>query len=107
MKKISFLALILLSVFSFAACSSSNPDNNNGGTGNDNPGSEYTVPTYEDYYVGFSDWNNRAKWNLANVHDPTVVLADDGYYYMYQTDASYGNVHEGHGHFFCRRSKIW
>ncbi|MCH3970169.1 MAG: arabinan endo-1,5-alpha-L-arabinosidase [Prevotella sp.] len=105
MKKISFLALILLSVFSFAACSSSNPDNNNGGTGNDNPGSEYTVPTYEDYYVGFSDWNNRAKWNLANVHDPTVVLADDGYYYMYQTDASYGNVHEGHGHFFCRRSK--
>ena len=105
MKKNAFLALILLSVFSFAACSSSNPDNNNGGTGNNNPDSEYTVPTYEDYYVGFSDWNNRAKWNLANVHDPTVVLADDGYYYMYQTDASYGNVHEGHGHFFCRRSK--
>lgn len=24
---------------------------------------------------------------------------------MYQTDASYGNVHEGHGHFHARRSK--
>ncbi len=105
MKKIAFLALTLLSVFSFAACSSSDPDNNNGGTSNNNPDSEYTAPTYEDYYVGFSDWNNRAKWNLANVHDPTVVLADDGYYYMYQTDASYGNVHYNHGHFFCRRSR--
>ena len=33
------------------------------------------------------------------------MLAEDGYYYMYQTDASYGNAHEGHGHFHCRRSK--
>ena len=24
---------------------------------------------------------------------------------MYQTDASYGNALDGHGHFFCRRSK--
>ena len=24
---------------------------------------------------------------------------------MYQTDASYGNAHEGHGHFHARRSK--
>ena len=33
------------------------------------------------------------------------MKADDGYYYMYQTDASYGNAHTGHGHFFSRRSK--
>lgn len=36
---------------------------------------------------------------------PTVMKADDGYYYMYQTDASYGNAHDGHGHFHARRSK--
>ena len=33
------------------------------------------------------------------------MKADDGYYYMYQTDASYGNAHDGHGHFHARRSK--
>jgi len=33
------------------------------------------------------------------------VLADDGYYYMYQTDASYGNAHTAGGHFHARRSR--
>ena len=65
----------------------------------------YVAPTYNDDYTSIASWDNRSKWNLANVHDPTVVKADDGYYYMYQTDASYGNAHLGHGHFFCRRSK--
>ena len=65
----------------------------------------YVAPTYQDDYRNFSGWNDRAKWNLANVHDPTVMLADDGYYYMYQTDASFGNAHDGHGHFHGRRSK--
>jgi arabinan endo-1,5-alpha-L-arabinosidase len=44
------------------------------------------------------------KWNLANVHDPSVAYYN-GYYYMYGTDASYGNAHEGHGHFQGKRSK--
>ncbi len=66
---------------------------------------DYVAPTYNDYYINEAGWNSRSKWNLANVHDPSVMLADDGYYYMYQTDASYGNAHDGHGHFFCRRSK--
>ena len=66
----------------------------------------YTAPTYPDNYTKtLAGWNMRYSWNLSNVHDPSVVLADDGYYYMYQTDASWGNVHEGYGHFFCRRSK--
>lgn len=65
----------------------------------------YTPPSYLDDYTSMASWDDRANWNLANVHDPTVMKASDGYYYMYQTDASYGNVHEGHGHFFCRRSK--
>ena len=65
----------------------------------------YKAPTYVDNYVNQAAWSNRSKWNLANVHDPTVMRADDGYYYMYQTDASYGNAHEQGGHFHCRRSK--
>lgn len=65
----------------------------------------YEAPTYVDHYADQAGWGDRAKWNLANVHDPTVMLADDGYYYMYQTDASYGNAAGGHGHFHGRRSK--
>ena len=72
----------------------------------------YKCPTYDDNYTSVADWTQRSKWNLANMHDPTVVKASDGYYYMYQTDASYGNAHQKdirnsnkHGHFFCRRSK--
>lgn len=64
----------------------------------------WTAPTYADDYRSISTWANRSKWNLANVHDPTVVKGDDGYYYMYQTDAGYGNPQSGHGHFHCRRS---
>lgn len=65
----------------------------------------YRGPKYDDYYVNVAGWADRSKWNLANVHDPSVVLASDGYYYMYQTDASYGNTHVAGGHFHGRRSK--
>ncbi|MBQ8521100.1 MAG: arabinan endo-1,5-alpha-L-arabinosidase [Bacteroides sp.] len=65
----------------------------------------YVAPTYVDDYTSIAAWGKRSQWNLANVHDPTVVLAEDGYYYMYQTDASYGNAHEAGGHFHGRRSK--
>jgi beta-xylosidase len=63
------------------------------------------IPTYSDSYVNIASWTQRSQWNLANVHDPTVMKAADGYYYMYQTDASYGNSHVGHGHFHGRRSR--
>ncbi len=65
----------------------------------------YVAPAYPDNYTSIADWANRGQWNLSNVHDPTVVLAEDGYYYMYQTDASYGNAHTAGGHFHGRRSK--
>ena len=65
----------------------------------------YVAPAYPDDYSSIADWTNRSQWNLSYVHDPTVVLADDGYYYMYQTDASYGNAHIEGGHFHGRRSK--
>lgn len=67
--------------------------------------SAYKAPDYSDYYRNIAGWDQRSQWNLANVHDPSVVKADDGYYYMYQTDASFGNAHDGHGHFHARRSK--
>ena len=67
--------------------------------------SKYKSPNYVDDYTSIAGWDNRSNWNLANIHDPSVMKAADGYYYMYQTDASYGNAHDGHGHFFCRRSR--
>lgn len=66
---------------------------------------DYEAPDYPDNYTGITDWSMRSQWNLSNVHDPSVMKADDGYYYMYQTDASYGNAHSEHGHFHARRSK--
>lgn len=64
----------------------------------------FTIPAYADDYSSISSWTNRNRWNLANVHDPSVAFYD-GYYYMYGTDASYGNAAEGHGHFQGKRSK--
>lgn len=64
----------------------------------------YVAPDYADDYSSISSWEQRYLWNLANVHDPTVEKCGE-YYYMYGTDASYGNVHVGHGHFPYRRSK--
>jgi arabinan endo-1,5-alpha-L-arabinosidase len=64
---------------------------------------EWAIPTYADDYSPIASWSKRSQWNLANVHDPSVAYYN-GYYYMYCTDASYGNEHEGHGHFQGKRS---
>lgn len=118
MKKTTIFS-VLLSAALFTACSSDDPElkpvPQPEPEPEPTPEQKYDAPTYDDYYVNVNDWAKRSQWNLANVHDPSVMLADDGYYYMYQTDASYGNVHDkatmntatkkGHGHFFCRRSK--
>ncbi|WP_421870392.1 arabinan endo-1,5-alpha-L-arabinosidase [Marinoscillum sp.] len=66
--------------------------------------STYTIPTYADDYSSMAAWSRRGDWNLANVHDPSVIF-DGEYYYMYTTNASYGNAHDGHGHFHGRKSK--
>lgn len=65
---------------------------------------DWKAPTYVDDYRSISTWDKRGQWNLGNVHDPSVMKADDGYYYMYCTDAGYGDPQAGHGHFHCRRS---
>ena len=66
-----------------------------------------TVPTYSDDYRSISGWADKDKWNLANVHDPSIAYFN-GYYYMFNTDASYGNAHlsgPDHVHFPGKRSK--
>lgn len=121
MKKLSILCWAFVGLIAFSACSGDdpvdptpNPPSGGGTTPTPTPDptpDTYKAPTYDDNYTDVAAWGTRTKWNLANVHDPSVVLADDGYYYMYQTDASYGNEHDKvivnnkHGHFFCRRSK--
>lgn len=88
----------------FSACSddSENPSNGDSDGGSE---STFTIPTYADDYSAISGWDYRKQWNLANVHDPSVVYWTDGYYYEWGTDASYGNAHSGHGHFLGKRSK--
>lgn len=56
------------------------------------PVTEAEIPDYEDDYSAIAGWGDHNKWNLANVHDPSITYYD-GYYYMYCTDASYGNEH--------------
>lgn len=65
---------------------------------------DWAAPAYPDDYREISTWEKRSQWNLGNVHDPSVMKADDGYYYMYCTDAGFGDPHAGHGHFHARRS---
>jgi len=64
---------------------------------------EYNPPMYADDYASIASYSNRNLWNLGNVHDPTIVKCGS-YYYMYGTDASYGNTLNGYGHFPCKRS---
>lgn len=103
--KFYFLAGILAMMLS--ACGAESDDVvDSGGTSTSTDSTEtYEAPTYADDYSSIASWSDRSDWNLANVHDPTVVKASDGYYYMYSTDASYGNAHAGRGHFLYRRSQ--
>ncbi|WBL23774.1 arabinan endo-1,5-alpha-L-arabinosidase [Zunongwangia sp. HRR-M8] len=66
--------------------------------------SDFDGPNYSDDYTSTASWGDRSSWNLANVHDPSITK-DGEYFYMVQTDASYGNAHAGNGHFPYRRSK--
>ena len=75
----------------FTGCPTSAGSNNTTTTTTES--STYKCPKYKDNYTSFSSWENKDSWNLANVHDPSVVLWN-GTYYMWGTDASYGNAHE-------------
>jgi len=105
LKLVPYLVLLLV-VASISSCSSSDaptPDPTPNPTPTPTPAA-FPGPSYADNYTSIAAWGTNSQWNLANVHDPTVEKCGD-YYYMYQTDASYGNATDGHGHFFYRRSK--
>jgi len=99
MKKILYFSIIVALV----SCGGNDEPDINSETENEAL-KNYTAPTYADDYSPLASWDMRARWNLANVHDPTVAKCGD-WYYMYSTDASYGNALDGHGHFPYRRSK--
>ncbi|WKL45507.1 arabinan endo-1,5-alpha-L-arabinosidase [Flavobacterium sp. ZE23DGlu08] len=115
MRNLKFLSTLVLYltpfliVASISSCSGDDPASDPVATPTPTPTptpapTAFAGPTYSDNYTSISSWNSRSQWNLANVHDPSVEKCGE-YYYMYQTDASYGNAHEGHGHFPYRRSK--
>jgi arabinan endo-1,5-alpha-L-arabinosidase len=109
MKKQMFKLLMMLCLFTaFIACSEDDSDvttttEEPDPTDPTGPTDTFPGPTYADNYTNIASWANRSQWNLANVHDPTVVKQGD-YFYMYQTNASYGNAHQGNGNFHARRS---
>ena len=66
-----------------------------------------TIPSFNDDYRSIAGWASKDQWNLANVHDPSIAYYK-GYYYMFNTDASFGNEHlkgSDHVHFPGKRSK--
>lgn len=44
-----------------------------------------------DYTESVSD-TNPENWKKANTHDPSIIHAEDGYYYSYSTDAQKGSL---------------
>jgi len=100
------LPLLIISSLSVISCNDDEinqgivlpPDSGNtNNKGNDEPEipTSFVIPNtvYSDDYRSFASWSQKNKWNLANVHDPSVVCWN-GTYYMFGTDASYGNAHE-------------
>jgi len=105
MKKKLFISFFAI-IFTVYACSKDNtkPDDPTNKNEEEDVFADYDAPTYADDYSSIASWDLRSTWNLANVHDPSVVF-DGKYYFMYGTDASYGNAHDGHGHFLYRKSE--
>ncbi|MGD9993911.1 MAG: glycoside hydrolase family 43 protein [Salinivirgaceae bacterium] len=100
--RLKYLLVLFISIISlsFIGCED---DGVKPGNGDPDTVSGFTIPDYADDYSSIASWSNRNEWNLANVHDPSVAYYN-GYYYMYGTDASYGNEALGHGHFQGKRS---
>ncbi len=98
-KQLFSIALAASVALTFSACS--DDDDTDNATANQTDEAEeeeipefvYSIPTYKDNYVDIASWSYKDEWNLANTHDPSVAYYK-GYYYMYGTDASYGNAHE-------------
>ncbi len=96
--------LLLLSIIAVSCSDDAPADFTDDATGEEEETpDDFSGPAYADNYTDIASWEQRSQWNLVNVHDPTIEK-DGDYFYMYQTNASYGNAHEGHGHYPVRRS---
>lgn len=104
-RAVKYLIIFGLFFGMLAACDSNSPGTDENITKEPFTGlfDDFRGPIYSDDYTPIASWDQRSSWNLANVHDPSVVK-DGDYFYMYQTDASYGNAHEAGGHYPVRRS---
>lgn len=106
-----------MAALSLASCSDDEPsgvgistiEKDNDKVDNSLDPGDWKAPDYPDDYRSIAEWKNHKNWNLANVHDPSVFYwPADGYYYMFGTDASFGNAHDqatNGKHFQGKRSK--
>ena len=75
-KRLAYAAIAAMAAMSLASCSDEKDDpkpDTGGGTT-----TQFTIPTYADDYSAISGWEYHNSWNLANVHDPSVVYWTDG-----------------------------
>jgi arabinan endo-1,5-alpha-L-arabinosidase len=63
----------------------------------------FDINSIKDTYGEIANPTNSSKWGPYNVHDPSIVKGDDGYYYCYNTDVAYG--HEVKAGIQIRKSK--
>ncbi|MEH0153486.1 arabinan endo-1,5-alpha-L-arabinosidase [Limibacter armeniacum] len=50
----------------------------------------FDIDNYSDTYGGIASWQFSFQWGPYNLHDPSIVKGDDGWYYCYSTDVAYG-----------------
>ncbi|MDP4185128.1 MAG: arabinan endo-1,5-alpha-L-arabinosidase [Bacteroidota bacterium] len=109
MTKTGFTVLLALSTLLLATLACSEKDtpqvSENNQTTTPSDGSTYKAPSYPDDYRSYSSWAMRDSWGPYNVHDPSMAK-DGDYYYIFGTDASFGNtVPLSAGNIPFRRSK--
>lgn len=86
---LAFSTFVFLIGLVSISCDRDDPeDDEDPGTGQEE---SFNFNQYPDHYGHIASWSTRSRWGFYNVHDPAILLADDGYYYCYSTDASYGN----------------
>ena len=81
MKEVFFLLLLIIALFGCASTTLHKPELT----------PELLGSLTEDYTKSVSD-TNPENWKKANTHDPSIIHAEDGYYYAYSTDAQKGSL---------------
>lgn len=80
---------LIFVAFMGVSCKDEEEDENGNGDGGEEV--TFNFDRFPDHYGHISSWETRSRWGFYNVHDPAILRDDDGYYYAYSTDASFGN----------------